>query len=494
MSKVNELPSGWSQVQFEEAVDIISDRGFRIKQKNYLSSGRTPVVDQGEGLIGGYTDDTEARIETPLPVIVFGDHTRRFKFVSFPFAVGADGVKLFHPVAICDPKFLFLQLETVDLEDRGYGRHYQHLRKELLLLPPFHEQTRIVAKVEELLSDLDAGVAELKAAHKKLGQYRQALLKAAVAGTLTAEWRAERAGQGEVAESGAELLARILTERRAHWQAKQLAKFTGQGKTPPKGWQEKYLEPVKPDTTVLPALPEGWVWAIIDQLSPGDLANGRSVPSADVGAKVLRLTAVKNGCIDLNECKIGSWSDDEAKPFAVVNGDLLIVRGNGSLALVGRAGLVANVSTQVAYPDTMIRLRVVESIVRPAWIGLIWDTSIIRGHIEQRARTSAGIYKISQPDIVSALVPVPPLEEQDRLLGIFEQGGEEIRSVQATLDQALKQSAAQRQNILKAAFSGQLVPQDPNDEPASQLLERIRTERAARGGTGKSRKRQVHHA
>lgn len=122
-----------------------------------------------------------------------------------------------------------------------------------LAIAPAAQQTRIVAKLEELLSDLDAGVAELKAAQKKLAQYRQSLLKAAVEGSLTAEWRAKNTPT----ETGAQLLERILHERRARWEAKQLAKFKEQGKAPPKDWQKKYPEPVQPDTTDLPALPEG---------------------------------------------------------------------------------------------------------------------------------------------------------------------------------------------------------------------------------------------
>ncbi|MFT0635762.1 hypothetical protein ACMFY5_27245, partial [Pseudomonas sihuiensis] len=122
-----------------------------------------------------------------------------------------------------------------------------------LPLPPRAEQTRIVVKLEELLTDLDAGVAELKAAQKKLAQYRQSLLKAAVEGALTAEWRAKNTP----AETGAQLLERILIERRARWEAKQLAKFAEQGKTPPRDWQKKYPEPIQPDITDLPELPEG---------------------------------------------------------------------------------------------------------------------------------------------------------------------------------------------------------------------------------------------
>ena len=337
------------------------------------------------------------------------------------------------------------------------------------------QQARIVAKLEELLSDLDAGVAELKAAQRKLKQYRQSLLKAAVEGALTAEWRA----RNKPTETGAQLLHRILSERRARWEAKQLTKFKEQGKTPPKDWQKKYPEPVQPDTSDLPALPEGWVWASVDQLSPGDLTNGRSVPTAQAGAKVLRLTAVKEGRIDLREFKVGAWSEEDAKSFAVVEGDLLIVRGNGSLTLVGRAGLVGHVVDQVAYPDTMIRLRVMDSVVSSSWVGLVWDSYLVRTHLERRARTSAGIYKIAQPDIAIAPVPVPGVAEQARIRELFQQQLEQIIAMQTMLEAGLRHSAAQRQNILRAAFAGQLVPQDANDEPASVLLERIRAEQAA---------------
>lgn len=142
------------------------------------------------------------------------------------------------------------------------------------LLPPAAEQTRIVAKLEELLSDLDAGVAELKTAQKKLAQYRQSLLKAAVEGALTAEWRAKNTPT----ETGAQLLDRILQERRARWEAKQLAKFAEQGKASPKDWQKKYPEPVRPDTTGLPELPDGWVWASLDALIDDGPQNGLYLP------------------------------------------------------------------------------------------------------------------------------------------------------------------------------------------------------------------------
>ena len=131
---MRELPNGWVRVPFVTSVEVVSDGGLRIKQSSYMPSGKLPVVDQGEGLIGGYTDDLAAQVATRGPLIVFGDHTRRFKLVKFPFAVGAEGVKLLSPSQLWNPHFLFLQLGITDLEDRGYGRHFSYLRAASLVL------------------------------------------------------------------------------------------------------------------------------------------------------------------------------------------------------------------------------------------------------------------------------------------------------------------------------------------------------------------------
>ena len=401
---------------------------------------------------------------------------------SFPNESAFDSKYLFH----------YLHAERGNLLALGSGVTQKNiylgdLKAYRFPLSPRVEQTRIVEKLEELLSDLDAGAAELKAAQAKLVRYRQSLLKAAVEGALTAEWRQHNTPE----ETGAQLLQRILTERRARWEAKQLAKFAEQDKAPPKDWQQKYPEPVQPDTRDLPELPEGWVWASVDQLSPDDIANGRSVPTSTLGAKVLRLTAIKSGRIDQAECKVGTWSEAEAQPFSIVEGDLLIARGNGSLNLVGRAGIVGNVRHQIAYPDTMIRLRVVESVVSASWINLVWESKFVRTHLEQRARTSAGIYKISQPDIVSAPIPVGPLEEQAEIISMIDGIFDHADIMQRYLYATSRQSTAQRKNILRAAFSGQLVPQNPNDEPASALLARIRAGRATEASTTLRRRKRT---
>ena len=326
-------------------------------------------------------------------------------------------------------------------------------------LPPLNEQRRIVEKIELLFARLDKGEEALRAVQTLLARYRQSVLKAAVTGELTADWRAENADR---LEHGRDLLARILQTRRESWE--------GRG---------RYKEPVGPDTSNLPKLPKGWVWATVDQLLRGGLSNGRSVPDAPEGFPVLRLTALKDGLIDVSERKIGAWDADGAAPFLIARGDILVSRGNGSKQLVGRGGLVADEVDPVAYPDTMIRIPILLDYLSLSWFLQLWNSPFMRSQIENAAKTTAGIYKINQTDIRNFNVPLPPLAEQEEVSATVDEQLSKIGVLQKWCETELARSAALRQSILKDAFAGRLVSQDPADEPAANLLARIPESRAS---------------
>ena len=127
------------------------------------------------------------------------------------------------------------------------------LEKLLVPVPPLNEQRRIVAKIEELFSDLDAGIVALERVRANLKRYRAAVLKAAVEGKLTEDWRAQHPDT----EPASVLLERILTERRRQWEKDQLAKFAQAGKQPPKGWQRS-TRACQPISTDLPTFPRTW--------------------------------------------------------------------------------------------------------------------------------------------------------------------------------------------------------------------------------------------
>lgn len=335
---------------------------------------------------------------------------------------------------------------------------------------PVAEQTRIVAKLEELLSDLDAGVAELKAAQKKLAQYRQSLLKSAVDGSLTAEWRKNNAQT----ETGAQLLERILKERRARWEEKQLAKFEEQGKTPPKDWQKKYPEPVQPDTTDLPVLPEGWAWATLSQV--GWLDRGRSkhrprnAPHLYGGIYPFVQTGdIRHADTFLSEVE-ASYSE------AGLAQSRLWPAGTMCITIAANIGKTAILSMNACFPDSVVGLLPVSNEVTIRYVEYFMRS--IQQKLEDEAPATAQ-KNINLEILEKVVIAIPPAQEQLQLVNSLEHAFLSARDNEVAIERSLKQAAAQRQNILRAAFSGQLVPQDPNDEPASVLLERIRAERAA---------------
>jgi len=345
-----------------------------------------------------------------------------------------------------------------------------------LPLAPSNEQARIVEKLEELLSDLDAGVAELRAAQHKLAQYRQSLLKAAVEGALTADWRAARAQSGEPEETGATLLQRILTDRRTRWETKQLAKFAEQGKTPPKGWQSKYPEPVAPDTADLPVLPEGWVWASVDQLTEFVTSGSRGWADyyADRGATFIRSHNINKDWLDLSDTAfVDPPKNSEGARTRIKRNDLLLTITGAN---VGKSAWV-NVELEEAYVSQHVALiRPVESDIS-AYLHLFLTCKAGgRGQLDREAY-GAGKPGLNLQQILSVVVPLPSPRELPELLSAVASIIDAATTQETSIAHALQQSAAQRKNILKAAFAGQLVPQDPSDEPASALLERICAER-----------------
>lgn len=350
-----------------------------------------------------------------------------------------------------EPRYLFYKSISHDfvsaLTGEQYGVSYpavkeDQVKAQRLELPPTNEQRRIADKIEQIFDEIDRGVQSLRHAKRTIELYRQSLLKSAFEGRLTADWRAEN--------------------------------------------PEK---PDCPDALLSKARP--WPTVDVKALLGSPLANGRSAKEKAGGFPVLRLTAFKNGKIDLQESKEGDWTEDDAKPFLVKRGDVFISRGNGSKKLVGIAGRVPHEPMPVAFPDTMIRVRLDTSTVRPDYFVLAWNSPTVRQQIEMAARTTAGIYKINQGHIRGFVLPLPSLAEQFEIVRILEERLESVDTLQSEIDASLSRAETLRQSILKRAFSGKLVPQDPNDEPSAILLQRIEAENSSRKPTRTTRKRKA---
>jgi type I restriction enzyme S subunit len=356
-----------------------------------------------------------------------------------------------------------------------------HVRDLLLPVAPLGEQHRIVEAIESYLTRLDDAVATLERVQRNLKRYRASVLKAAVEGRLVPTEAELARAEGRDYEPASVLLDRILAERRRRWEEAELAKLKAKGKTPKDDkWKARYKDPTAPDVAGLPALPDGWRWASMDQLAHL-VRNGYSKkPALDGEVRILRISAVRPMSVEFADARWLPGSPEDYSRDLVEPGDLLFTRYNGSPALVGVSGLVRSVDRPTVHPDKLIKVRFLASELDLAYLELATNTGASRRFVESRTRTTAGQAGISGGDIKQMPVPLPPHAEQTQIAGEAERLLTLADSAHETLVASALRTTRLRQSILKWAFEGRLVDQDPTDEPASRLLERIRAEREAK--------------
>ena len=325
--------------------------------------------------------------------------------------------------------------------------------------PPLPEQHRIVAKIEELFTRLDAGVEALKRIKAQLKRYRQAVLKHAFEGKLTAEWRQTHKHELEPASA---LLDRIRQERHR----------TAKGKY-------KQLPPL--DTSALPQLPEGWVWSNFEELKK---AEKNAIKAGPFGSSLKKESYVPHGykiygqeqVIRQNPSYgnyyIGEEKYVELKSCAVKPGDILI----SLVGTIGRVLILPEHSEAGIINPRLIKLSLKERLVDNKYIKAYIESSAVRdfftlaSHGETMEILNLGILR-------TLPIPVPSPTEQHKIVEEIERRFSIADQIEKTVDQSLKQAERFRHSILRRAFEGKLVPQDHNDEPAEKLLERIKAER-----------------
>ena len=349
----------------------------------------------------------------------------------------------------------------------------KQVRSFVLPIAPPSEQKRIVDKIEELFSDLDAGEAALERIRKNIERYRASVLKAAVEGRLTAQWRENNPD----VEPASELLKRILAERRAAWERKTLADYEAKGKTPPKGWKSKYKEPAQPDTTNLPNLPKGWCWTSVDTV--GEVKIGRQrAPKYHNGSDMrpyLRVANVYENRIDLNDVLSMNFNPQEFKTYKLQYGDILLNEGQ-SPELVGRPAMFRNEMENVCFQNTLVRFRSL-SCVLPDYALILFIAYLHNGKFKKIATQTINISHLSASRFADLEFPLPTIEEQASIVDEVQSRLSILDSLLETIKHQQQRSKRLRQSILKRAFEGKLVPQDSDEEPASVLLERIRKEK-----------------
>ncbi|UIE37250.1 restriction endonuclease subunit S [Leptodesmis sichuanensis] len=400
-------------------------------------------------------------------------------------------------------KYLFNYLLHIrsKLHSLGKGGTQKNISQTVLKdvdfpLPPLAEQHRIVDKIEELFSDLDDGIASLKKAQQQLKVYRQAVLKWAFEGKLTAQWRKEQQRQGKL-ESAETLLEQIKAERErryqealAQWQADVKA-WEANGKVGKKpGKPSKLKELHLPDQEQLDdfhRLLKGWVYCEIEaflSLHKKGITTGpfgtmlKKSDHRKMGIPVLGIENIGDGIYKSgNKIFVTPEKAVELKSFEVEGGDIIISRSG----TVGEICSVPNGIGKALLSTNLIRVSLNNSIINSRYfVYLFQGGGFVREQVKELCKGSTRNF-LNQTILKSLRFPLPSLSEQNQIVEEIESRLSICDSLEAAIAENLERAEALRQSILKRAFEGKLVPQDPNDEPASVLLERIRAAKSPPG-------------
>ena len=472
------LPLTWTTAQLGEVCEIT--QGQSPPGTSYNQLGKGPPFLQGKTEFGAMFPTPVKWCSMPSKFAQMGDVLISVRapvgstnMANARYCIGR-GLAALRPLGGISNRYIFYGIRaTVEqLTSNATGTTFPAitgtvLHRHTIPLPPLAEQHRIVEEIEKQFTRLDAAVEALRTAQAKLKRYRASVLNAAVTGRLVPTEAALACTEGHDYEPASVLLERIQRERKAEQE---------RGKP-----RRKHSKPVPVDTSNLPGLPEGWAWAAFGTVvTRGEYGTSIKCGYDGEGLPIVRIPNIASGELRLSDLKFAEKPIHIDDDNALAQGDILVCRTNGSLDLVGKAVVVrSELSTLTGFASYLLRFRLVHGGATPEWTQIYMSSIQGRHFIEGSAASSAGQNNVSLSILNSMPIPLSPFAEQRRIVAEVEQRLSVTRQAEAAIETNLKRAARLRQAILKRAFEGRLVTQDPGDEPAAVLLERIKTEKAA---------------
>lgn len=405
------VPENWCWIKLPETFENHTDSKKKVQQKVYLEDGALAVVDQGQELIGGYTNDESMVYCGELPVIVFGDHTRCVKYVDFMFAQGADGVKVLKPKPFYSPKAFFYSLQAVDIPNMGYRRHFPLFHQYAMPLPPFPEQQRIVDRIESLFAKLDEAKEKAQAVVDGFETRKAAILHEVFSGELTAQWR-----------------------------------------------QKNNVEL------------DSWQRITIEDLCHA-LKYGTAKKSQDQGSVVvIRMGNLQHGEIDWTNL---AYTDDkeDIEKYRLLPGDVLFNRTN-SPELVGKTSIYRGEYPAI-YAGYLIKLDYNHDQILGDYLNYVLNSTAAKEYCNAVKTDGVNQSNINAKKIGAFVIPVPTISEQNEIIRVIKSIFAKEQQAKEAAEDVLDQIETMRKSILARAFRGGLGTNDPAEENAVELLKEI---------------------
>lgn len=450
---VNQKCIRWTELQSEHLKYVDPAQWDKWSEERYLRPGDLMWNSTGVGTIGR--------------AFLFTDKTKPRR------AVVDSHVTILRPGPRLDPAFQYffvrspmVQRQIEDMQTGSTGQvelGKKVIQRTSIPVPPLADQRRIVSRIEELFSQVEAGERAIGDARRDLARYRRSVLHAAVTGALTEDWREANPAP---AEDGPALLARLATERRAAWEHAELAKLAAKGKPAPKTEKQwatfrgRYKAPAIPaaEAASEQAVPESWTITQIGYLSPvsGGLTQNKSRRDLPDTRPFLRVANVYANRLDLNEVKQIGIKASELERVELRVGDLLVVEGNGSIDQIGRVARWDGSIADCVHQNHLIKIRP-SSAELSDWCLRWMNSDLGRKRIEEVASSSSGLHTLSISKIEMLPVHLPPADEQAEIVSRIDEAFSRADAAEATLDAQARGARALKQSVLKAAFAGQLA-------------------------------------
>lgn len=407
------VPENWCWVHLLDSFENCTNSKKKIPQKEYLQGGKIAVVDQGQDLVGGYTNNEEMVFAGNLPIIIFGDHTRCIKYIDFPFAQGADGVKVLKPKQFFNSKAFYYAFQTVEIPNMGYRRHFPLFDRYAIPVPPLPEQQRIVDRIESLFAKLDEAKQKAQDALDNFETRKAAILHKAFTGELTTPWRKEHDVEME--------------------QWKQIC------------FDNSFIK----------------------------MQNGLAKRSGSSGVpySVLRLANLSDAGISTEDMRTILLDTKEQENYGLKKNDVLMIRVNGSKENVGKQFLLTT-DNQWAFCDHIIRIKYKENLL-PTYMVYFSKSDTYKLYVENHMVSSAGQNTISRKGMASLSIPVPDLREQTEIVHILDDLLAKEQQAKKAAEAVLDQIDLIKKSILARAFRGELGTNNLAEESAVGLVRNI---------------------